>query len=115
MKLFTLAILVVMVFCGCESLSGYPGAVVDPVTGAHKLKDTAYHRSDWVSDINGQIRDELAGKTPPRVDLTWNAWWVELIARQRKYQVNPDFYIQYIIDARRKAGLPKLRFYKVKV
>jgi hypothetical protein len=109
MKLHKLGILTVVLVCGCQ---GYEFAN-DPVTGQKKVKDNSFLRWDFARDVDRQIKDELAGETPPRVDLTWNDWWVDLIDRQKKYLIgDSDFYITYIIDARRKAGLPELRLHK---
>ena len=102
-----LGILAVVAMCGC---AGHV-VVKDPVTRTSKVKDTSFERWDFAREVDRMIQDEQTGRRPPQVDLTWNAWWVDLIARQRKYIVGDnEFYVNYIITARHKAGLPELKY-----
>ena len=101
-------IVAVVSMCAC----GGPSFVKDPTTGKiFKVKDTAFERRFFIHEVSDWIEDELAGRRPPLVDETWNAWWVDQIHRKKKYMAGDvDFYVSYIIEARRKAGLPDLRW-----
>ena len=107
MKLSRIGLLAVVLICGCQGHT----IVKDPVTGKSSLKDTPFERWYFARDVDRMIEDEQHGRSTPRVDLNWNDWWLNLIEAQRKYVVgNHEFYIRYIIDARRRAGLPELKF-----
>jgi hypothetical protein len=109
MKLFTLTILAAAVMCACQALT----FVKDPATGELKVKDTAFERRWFIAEVNDWIKDEQAGLRPPRIDETWNDWWVDSIDRNKKYLAGDiDFHVNYIIEARRKAGLPELRYHR---
>ncbi|MEF3305372.1 hypothetical protein [Paenibacillus sp. GYB003] len=40
--------------------------------------------------------------------MSWNDRWLGTIRSIRKNTENPEWYVQYIIEQRRKAGLPEL-------
>jgi len=109
MKLYKLPILLVVLMCGCHGSS----FVRDPVTGQFRIKDTSFERRELVAEVNRWVEDERTGRRSPIVDETWNTWWVGLIRAKKIYIVgNTDFYVSYIIEARRKDGLPELKFSK---
>lgn len=75
--------------------------------GQNVLLDTAKNRSYWQDAMGAHISAEKAGRPPPGRIGTWNSFWVDLI-RENQERKTPQIFIDYIINARRAAGLPEL-------
>jgi len=76
--------------------------------GQHILADTPQNWQQWRSVIDPQIADELAGEESPL--NTWKQNWIQQIENFEKIQENAPRYIDYIIESRRRAGLPELEY-----
>lgn len=71
-------------------------------------KDTDLHWSNFIWVVNGDIIDEKAGQRPPGRRKSWNERWLGSIKSLREGRENSHRYINYIIEERRKQGLPEL-------
>jgi len=76
--------------------------------GQHILADTPQNWQQWRSVIDPQIADEAAGERP-RIN-TWKQEWIRQIEQFEKIQENAPKYIDYIIESRRRTGLPELEY-----
>lgn len=86
----------------------------DPFVDAKKdehgnvtLLDTPRNWRDWREAVDPQIRAETLGRNPPGF-ATWNEKWVQQLHALNSGQENAPKYIAYILEARRRAGLPEL-------
>jgi hypothetical protein len=71
-------------------------------------RDTAYSQMENAI-VDVRIDAEKNGKSPPPQYSTWNALWLDIIARQKKYSSSdPEPMIRYIVEKRRSVGLPEL-------
>lgn len=75
------------------------------------LLDTPRMWRDWTQGVDRGIADESVGKRPPAGAKTWNESWLRAIAANQKARENAPKYIAYIVEQRRKAGLPELAGY----
>ena len=79
--------------------------------GKTYLRDTP---RTWVvlrRESDEAIARELNGITPGGGMKSWNENWVRVIYNIRKgKQENPEKHIAYIVEQRRKAGLPEIVF-----
>jgi hypothetical protein len=107
MTRYILGLLSLFLVSACEG----PEFVKDSRSGEFRVKDNAYARRLFVTLVDHWVEREKSGRPPLAGDPTWNAYWIDLIGRQKRYGVGDvSFYVNYVIEARRKAGLPELRF-----
>lgn len=71
------------------------------------LLDTPRMREFAADSYDRTIEMEKRGHVNSN-GMTWNERWLGTIRSIRKGTENPEWYVQYIIDQRRKAGLPEL-------
>lgn len=74
------------------------------------LLDTDRNWQDWLEAVDPQIRAEISGRDAPGFP-TWNEKWVRQLLAIERSQENAPKYIAYIIESRRRAGLPELEGY----
>ena len=77
--------------------------------GNKLLADTPRMWADFTELTQRRIEREVDHARPPGVD-TWNKHWINTIGSIKTNTENPDRYINYIINSRRKADLPELVF-----
>jgi hypothetical protein len=79
--------------------------------GRALLKDSILGREDFVLGTRINIRNELANNRVPgtKDSRDWQTFWMKRFYFIRKDSENPRWYINYIIETRRTAGLPALR------
>ncbi|MES9869794.1 MAG: hypothetical protein ABW090_08230 [Sedimenticola sp.] len=103
--------LVVVSMTGCGS--GFFSSGIDSKHDGHGkviLLDTPNNWDTWITIIDLEIADELAGKKPPGGAKSWDERWYRSIDNLNEgHQENEKKYIKYIIDSRRKVGLPPLK------
>lgn len=79
--------------------------------GKSYLRDTPRTWNYIQKDTDEAIASELKGKPPGGGLNSWNENWVRVIRNTRNgNQENPEKYIAYLIEQRRKAGLPEIVF-----
>jgi len=71
------------------------------------LLDTPSMRIGAASAYDQTIEMEKRGHANSD-GMSWNDRWLGTIRSIRKNTENPEWYVQYIIEQRRKAGLPEL-------
>lgn len=71
------------------------------------LLDTPSMRIGAASAYDQTIEMEKRGHANSD-GVSWNDRWLGTIRSIRKNTENPEWYVQYIIEQRRKAGLPEL-------
>jgi len=71
------------------------------------LLDTPSMRIGAASAYDQTIEMEKRGHVNSD-GMSWNDRWLGTIRSIRKNTENPEWYVQYIIEQRRKAGLPEL-------
>ncbi|WP_010278117.1 hypothetical protein [Paenibacillus senegalensis] len=71
------------------------------------LLDTPSMRIGAASAYDQTIEMEKRGHVNSN-GMSWNDRWLGTIRSIRKSTENPEWYVQYIIEQRRKAGLPEL-------
>lgn len=71
------------------------------------LLDTPSMRIGAASAYDQTIEMEKRGHVNSD-GVSWNDRWLGTIRSIRKNTENPEWYVQYIIEQRRKAGLPEL-------
>ena len=71
------------------------------------LLDTPRMRTGAASAYDQTIEMEKRGHVNSD-GMSWNDRWLGTIRSIRKNTENPEWYVQYIIEQRRKAGLPEL-------
>jgi|GEM_PF-2502504 len=71
------------------------------------IADTPRMWEDFVIRTRERIKQNINNERPPGVD-SWNEHWVVSLESIKNGQQNPDKYIEYIINERRKAGLPEI-------
>lgn len=77
------------------------------VNGNLILLDTPSMRAGAASAYDQTIEMEKRGHVNSD-GVSWNDRWLGTIRSIRKNTENPEWYVQYIIEQRRKAGLPEL-------
>ena len=111
-KLFLVGLLIAFL-PGCVAMPPYDevdyGKTVD---GKTYLRDTPRTWKYLKSEIDEGIASELKGESPGGSFKSWNDARVHGI---RHFRIsgeieNPEKYIAYLIDQRRKAGLPEIVF-----
>ncbi|EHB57429.1 MULTISPECIES: hypothetical protein [Paenibacillus] len=71
------------------------------------LLDTPAMRESAALAYDGSIEMEKRGHIKSN-GQSWNEVWLRTIASVRKNTENPEWYVRYIIEKRREAGLPEL-------
>jgi hypothetical protein len=112
MKTLFLVGLVTTFLSGCAAMPPYDevdyGKTAD---GKSYLRDTP---RTWIvhkRETDEAIALELKGKPPGGGMKSWNENWVRVIQNTRNgNQENPEKYIAYIVEQRRKLGLPEIVF-----
>jgi hypothetical protein len=98
-----------MILTGCTSIFNTE-PFVDATRDAQGnviLRDTPRMWRDWQEVIDMYVADERVGKAPPRGKNSWNDHWASMISSNLTRE-NANKYIDYIVESRRKAGLPDL-------
>jgi hypothetical protein len=81
---------------------------------ARKLDGSTYERDterNWqfyVALYETEVGHERQRTKPPGDSTSWVEYWHRHFAHLRVRQENPEKYIAFILDLRRKAGLPDL-------
>ena len=110
-----LVVLLLSALQGCQVMGHGSIFNREPFVDARKdangnsvLLDTPRMWRDFVENVDEKIAEETDGAKPPGVD-TWNRHWFLVIRHMRSgSQENPEKYVAYIVDSRRKKGLPEL-------
>lgn len=118
MKLRIILFALAMVFLsGCEMSIFNTEPFADTKRDAQGnviIKDTPRMWQDFKQIMQMHIESEKAGQAAPGVE-SWDKFWLLRINYLRdENQENPQKYIDYIIEERRKAGLPELSDYPAK-
>lgn len=113
-RLLVSLVLVVFSMAGCGS--GFFSSGIDSKRDEHGntiLLDTPNNWENWVIYMDLHIADESSGKQVPGgggLGKTWEEFWQRLIRDIGDgRQENPQRYINYIIEKRRRVGLPPLK------
>lgn len=78
--------------------------------GREVLLDTDRNWRAWREGVDRALRTEIAGmKAPGHQD--WEEFWSRELSRIQVDRDNAPKYVAYIIDSRRRAGLPELKSY----
>lgn len=72
------------------------------------LLDTPRMWQEFVQITNSQIDEERQGGAPPGVD-SWSKHWILRINEIKSGRENPSKYVDYIVEARGRAGLPEFQ------
>lgn len=111
LKSFTLAMS--LFFAGCN-MSGCGLTNSDPMIDTRKdeegnliMLDTEKNWEFFKYTVDMRIDKEKKGEDAPGGG-SWNEHWLRRIHKNEKDRENSDKYTSYIIDARRKSGLPEL-------
>jgi hypothetical protein len=86
---------------------------VDATTDEHGnvvLRDTPRMWQDWQDEVDRAVSSEVAGRRPGGGIASWGAQWFRVINANNDRENAPK-YIAYIIESRRRAGLPELEGY----
>lgn len=117
-KLKWLLMLLVLTGCnmsGCRSglFNTDPGIDVEQrEDGTRVLLDTPRMWRDWTESVDMEIQREVDGAEPSGGG-TWSERWLRSIrSLQDGRHENAPKYSAYIIESRRKAGLPELEGYR---
>jgi len=78
--------------------------------GRSVLLDTPRMWQYWREDVDSAVAKEVVGKRPGGGIPSWNANWLRAI-KANENRENAPKYIAYIIESRRRAGLPELEGY----
>lgn len=114
MKSNVLWVMCLTILVGCGMSNGGSIFNKEPFVDAKKdaqgnvvLLDTPRMWRDWQADVDRAVANEVAGSRPGGGIASWNAQWLRVIDANNGRENAPK-YIAYIIDSRRKAGLPEL-------
>ena len=72
------------------------------------LRDTPRMWADWMSGVDRTVAKEAAGDAPGGGMPSWESHWQRVIRENSTSRENPQRYIDYLLDTRRRAGLPEL-------
>lgn len=72
------------------------------------LRDTDRMWSDFTGSVDRDIERERSGGRPSGGTPSWNEHWRLRMNAYRSSQDNAPRYLDYIVQARRQAGLPEL-------
>lgn len=80
-------------------------------SGRVVLRDTPRMWVDFRENVDRQVARESRGE-PAQGRMSWNDFWLRRVAYMNGgSQENAPKYIAYIIESRRRAGLPELEGY----
>lgn len=100
-----------MIGCGNGILSTEPFVDAErDAQGNVVLRDTPRMWQEWQHEVQRAVEKEAQGKPPGGGISTWNAQWLRVIDANSDRE-NAPRYIAYIIETRRRAGLPELEGY----
>lgn len=110
--------LIIVLMVGCSVSGGGRGILnTEPFTdttrdaqGRSIAADTARNWEFFRVLVDPQISSEAQGKRPPGFP-TWNEKWLRQLRHIESGRENAPKYIAYIIESRRRAGLPELEGY----
>jgi hypothetical protein len=106
------SVLLILLMTECAFLNVFspsPYQLIRDSKGNEILRDTQGEREEFKWAMDGHIQHELAkDHTPGSKDHDWRAFWKSHIRVVRRNSQNAQWYVDYIIDARRSAGLPEL-------
>ncbi len=77
-------------------------------SGELRISDTPRMWESFRESVDFRIQNESAGRRPEGGVPTWNALWLLQIGELKTGRENSQKYINYILSARRQAGLPEL-------
>jgi hypothetical protein len=98
-------------------LSGCAGSIFNtaPMLDTRKdaqdntiVLDTPRMWADWTTSADTAVASEAAGGPPGPGLPDWQAHWHYVIKNNTQSRENPSKYLAYVIEARRRAGLPEL-------
>jgi len=110
--LLVVAALMLVVLAACGGALGKREPFVDATRddqGNVVIRDTARTWQDLTQSFDRSIALEVASKPPPGGVRSWNDFWLARIRHNQADQENASRYVAYIIETRRKAGLPELQ------
>ncbi|MDR7097830.1 hypothetical protein J2X04_000177 [Lysobacter niabensis] len=118
MKSNVLCLICLTILVGCSMSSNGSTFDKEPFVDAKRdahgnviLRDTPRMWANFTEEVDLRVKSEMHGGRPPGV-AKWNDHWTDQIKTMEKGgQENAQKYIAYIIEARRKAGLPELEGY----
>jgi len=102
-----------LMLAGCSAM----GAATPVETGGRMLPDgswylydTPSHWAEFQRMMDMHIDTERSGAVPTGMKgRSWDAFWkARIVALSPSRQENGDMYVAYIVEARRRAGLPEL-------
>ncbi len=104
--MLALALAMGMTDAGCDGRSGPESLATssDHVT----VPDTPELWHEFVTVTDWHVSLEKKGEKPPGGLESWAEHWSISIREMKKSQENHEKYVNYIIGARSRAGLPKL-------
>ena len=114
-----LAAMVIVAVAGCSVIETGTAKRIEGVEGKKLsdgtwyLYDTPSHWAEFQRMMDIHIEKEQSGKHPYRDNETsWNDFWkARILSLSSDRQENSSKYINYIVEARRRAGLPELEGY----
>jgi hypothetical protein len=111
--------LAMVLLMGC-SMSGCSRGIfnTEPFVDAKKdehgnvvLRDTPRMWADFRENVDREVAKERNGD-PAQGRISWNDFWLRRLAHiESGAQENAPKYIAYIIESRRRAGLPEIEGY----
>lgn len=112
LKLSSALLLTMLVGCnisGCSFTNTEPFVDTErDEQGDMRLLDTPRMWKNWTENVDFRVSNEVSGRRPPGGKSTWNEFWLHLIDENKEGRENFPKYIGYIIEQRRKVGLPEL-------
>lgn len=107
-----IAVLVlVLVLAGCNRKLFSNEPFIDAKRDAQGnvvIRDTLRMWQDFTGSVDRDVEREQAGVRPSGGTPTWNQHWLLRMKAYSTDQENAPKYLAYIVEARRKAGLPEL-------
>lgn len=113
MKVLVIALLVGYSMSGCGRGIFNTEPFVDATKdgqGNVVLRDTPRMWQDWRDEVDRAVANEVAGRRPGGGISSWNFQWLRVIGANGGRE-NAGKYVAYIIESRRRAGLPELEGY----
>jgi hypothetical protein len=106
----------ILILSNCSFLNVFspsPIRLIRDSNGNRVLQDNRAKREDFASSMDRHIVNELANNRVPgtKNSRDWQAFWEKRLHFIRGGSENSQWYINYIIEARKASGLPKLRGY----
>jgi hypothetical protein len=89
---------------GCRSVS----VTYDPATGAVTKRKLNGMWEIFMDSVDRDITSEKRGESPPAVKNSWKDYWIWRVEILNDGTEKHSKHINYIIDQRRKAGLPEI-------